>query len=100
MLSQKTAKRYNILIGEDFPQQRLAEHILGRSDLGRVARGARADRTGTSGGDGLESALLVRRVALHGLNQVGDQVMSTLEFDINPRPGFLGPVPSSHQSVS
>lgn len=29
MLSQKTAKRYNILIGEDLPQQRLAEQILG-----------------------------------------------------------------------
>jgi hypothetical protein len=29
MLAQKVAKRYNILIGEDFPQQRLAEQIIG-----------------------------------------------------------------------
>ena len=29
MLSQKTYRRFNLLIGEDYPQQRLAEQILG-----------------------------------------------------------------------
>ena len=42
---------------------------------------------------------LLRGVTLDRLNQVGDQVITTLELHINLEPGVVDPVPTSHQAV-
>src|SRR5258706_6065463 len=79
--------------------QALAQHVLGRSDLGRVARGARRHSGGPGVGDRLEGAALVAHVALHRVDQVGDQVVAALELDVDLRPGFLRPVAGADQAV-
>ena len=42
---------------------------------------------------------LVLQIALGRLDQVGDQVVSPLELDINLREGVLEAVPQRHQAV-
>src|SRR5712664_352412 len=79
--------------------QALAQHVLGGAGLGRVAGGARRHGIGTGVGHGLEGAALVAHVALRGVDQVGDEVVASLELDVDLRPCFLGPVPGRDQPV-
>ena len=69
--------------GED-RLQRLLHVVLGRARLGRALR---RQRLGAGLGDVLEDRLLVRRVALDRLDEVRDQVGTTLELhrDVAPR---------------
>ena len=68
--------------GEE-PAERGAEDALG---LGGLARCLRLLRTRTRLRHGLEGLALVRRVALHGLDEVRDQVPAPLELHLDLRP--------------
>ena len=49
--------------------------------------------------DGLEGLPLVGGVALHRLDQVGDEVVAALELHVDLGPGVLDPVPQLDQAV-
>src|SRR6476659_1515851 len=78
------------------PAERLAQDPLG---LGRLGGRTCALRRGARLGDRLERAALVRRVALDGLDEVRDQVVPTLELDLDLGPRVLDPVPQPDESV-
>src|SRR5258706_39645 len=58
-----------------------------------------ADGRGARGDDALERALLVLRVALDRLHEVGDQVVAALELHVDLGPRVLGLVPAADQAV-
>src|SRR4029079_6187749 len=49
--------------------------------------------------DGLEDFLLVRRVALGGRDEVGDQVVASTQLGVDVRPGVLDQVPLGDEPV-
>src|SRR5580704_14791209 len=74
--------------------------------VGQLALGLALFRRSGSGhggaaelGNVFERALFVRRIALHGLDQVWDQVITALELDIDIRPGVVGSHSELHQAV-
>ena len=71
------------------PAERLGEEALGGAGLGRGlrARGRRARL-----GDLVERAALVGRVALHGLDEVRDQVAPPAQLHVDLRPGVVDAV--------
>ncbi len=38
-------------------------------------------------------------VALHGLNQIGDQVVALLQLDVDVGEGLVGALPQAHEAV-
>ena len=67
--------------------QRAGEHVLG---LGLIVYARGVDRLLTGLDDRLERLPLVGGVALDRVHEVGDQVVATLELDVDVRPGLLG----------
>src|SRR6266542_529284 len=68
--------------------QRAAQLVLGLRSLLRRRGGTRGDGARAGLGHFVENAALVRRVALHGLDEVGDQVVPSLQLDVDVGPGF------------
>jgi len=48
----------------------------------------------------LEHRLLVRRIALHGLDQVGDQVVASLELHVDAAPRLVDPIAAADHAVA
>lgn len=48
---------------------------------------------------GLERATLVRRIALDGLDEVGDEVEPALELHVNLRPSVIDTIAHAHKVV-
>ena len=92
------ARSSGYCLGDDpQPAERLAQEALG---LARLRRALGLHRGGPRLGHLLEGLALVRRVALDGLDQVGDEVVTTLELNVDPGPGFVDPVPRSDDRVA
>src|ERR1700722_3946111 len=76
--------------------QRARKHVLGLRLVARAGSGhsaiARVDYR-------FQGALLVSCVALDGFHQVGNQVVATLELDIDVRPGVVAGDLEAHQAV-
>src|SRR2546426_6419210 len=76
--------------------ERAGQLVLGlRPRLGRLRRhggAARAD-------DLIERAALVRGIALHGLDDVGDQIGPPLELDVDVRPRLFRPLAQPDELV-
>ena len=68
-----------------------------RRPAGRRPRRPRGERPGP--GHLLEHLALVRRVALHGLHEVGDQVVPAAQLGVDVRPGVAHQVPLAHEPV-
>src|SRR5207245_8975536 len=49
--------------------------------------------------DAFERVLLVRGVAFHGLDEIGNQVVATLELHVDVRPGVVALNFNAHQGV-
>jgi len=76
--------------------QRAGQCILGRALLRR----ALCRHRGVAGLDHrLERAALMGRVAFHGLDQVGDEIVALLELHIDVREGLVDPLPQRYQAV-
>src|SRR6266508_1133445 len=76
--------------------QGAAQHVLGR----RLAGGSlRVDRPRPRLGDRLQRAPLMGGVALDGLDQVGDQVVTALELHVDLAPRVVDMVPPPNQAV-
>ena len=73
------------------------ERPLGRCLLGRGPGGGRRHRTGLR--DVLEDLAFVGGVAPHGLDEVGDEVVSAPELRVDVRPGVPHEVPLRNESV-
>ena len=90
---QEVLVRLEVRVGlgeREQPAQGLGQHVLLLGQLaGRGAGLLRVDRALARGDDGLERGPLVRGVALDGLDQVGDQVVTPRELDVDLRPGRL-----------
>ena len=80
--------------------QQLAEPggdlVLG---VGLVRDALGSDRSRPGLGDAFEELALVGGVALHGLDEVGDQVGAPTELDVDLGPAVLDPGPKPHQPV-
>src|SRR5688572_22290784 len=76
--------------------ERLGEHVL---RLGLLVRGLRAHGGGAGLDDLLHGLGLVLGVTLHRLDQVGDEVVTALQLDVDVRPGFIGAVAQGDQAV-
>ena len=82
----KAVGRLEIRVGLGEGEQRFersGEHAFG---LTPFCRGLGRHRRRSRRHDGLERLLLMSRITLYGLDHVGDQIMATLELDIDVRP--------------
>src|SRR5690606_4852205 len=66
--------------------QRTGQRILRR---GLLRRPLRHHRAAARLDDGVQRTAFVRRVALHGLDQVGHEVVAALELNVDVRPGCV-----------
>src|SRR6516225_2513052 len=80
------------------------EQLAERSLQQLLRRGAARDVAGRQARlpprrDLLEDSTLVRRIALHGLDQVGNQIRAALELHVHSAPGLARKIAQPHQPV-
>ena len=80
----------------DQPAERARERLVGRRLAGDVA-GAHAGRALL--GDLLEDALLMRRIALHRLDEIGDEVGAPLQLHVDAAPALAGEIALPHEAI-
>ena len=80
----------------DQPAERAAQLVLGGADLRRPLRRhrgiARLDHV-------VERAALMRGIALHGLDQVRDQIVALLELHVDVGKGLADPLAQRDETV-
>src|SRR6266850_1284583 len=104
-LGQRRLEIAEVLVGLEVGI-RLGEREELAERAGQLVLGLRP-RLGCLGRDGgaagayhlVERALLVRSIALHGLDDVGDQIRPPLELDVDVRPRFLRPLAQPDELV-
>ena len=72
------------------------EHVV-CGDL--VVDGLGAHVLGARGGDIREGLALVRRIAFHRLDEIGDEVHAELELDIDVREGLIAAIAQSNNAI-
>src|SRR5690606_17678929 len=77
--------------------ERLRQDVLLRGLLCR--RGSRGRGGGSRLGDSLKGLAFVFGVALDGLDQVGDEIVATLQLDVDLAPRLLHEVAQANQAV-
>jgi hypothetical protein len=78
--------------------ERRGEHVLGRRQLGRTL-GARRNGVRTGVGHVRQDPLLESHVALDGIHEIRDQVVATLELDLDLGERLVDLQPSADKSV-
>ena len=76
--------------------QRAGQHVLGRRLLRRTLR---RDRRVARLDHLVERAALMRGVALHGLDQVGNEVVPLAQLHVDVGKGLVDPLPHGDQAV-